>query len=74
MIVPELVGSKYRLIVLAGQRVAQLQKGARPRVEDPKGKMKHTEIAMQELLEGLVIFRKKPGLEDDLDSPAAAAE
>ena len=55
MIIPEDVGSKFRLIVLAGQRVAQLQKGANARVESESHE-KLTETAMREVLEGKIDF------------------
>lgn len=57
MKISEEVGSKYRFIVLAGQRVAQLQKGARPRVENAD-KLKMTQIAVQELEQDLIQFKK----------------
>ena len=57
MKISEEVGSKYRFIVLAGQRVAQLQKGAKPRV-DNADKLKLTQIAVEEIEQGLVNFKK----------------
>jgi len=67
MIIPDNVGSKYRFIVLVGQRVAQLQKGAKPKIEADK-KMKFTEIATREIQEGVVKFGpKKAG--DDEEAP-----
>jgi len=57
MKISEEVGSKYRFIVLAGQRVAQLQKGAKPRI-DNADKMKLTQIAVEELEEDLIQFNK----------------
>jgi len=71
MKIPEDVGSKYRFIVLAGQRVAQLQKGARPRLEDPE-KMKLTQIATHELGDGKLIFHKIE--EENEETEAAATE
>lgn len=58
MQIPEEIGSKYRFIVLAGERVEQLQKGAKPRVESSE-KLKFTEIAIQELSEGKINFTAK---------------
>ena len=55
MEIPEDVGSKFRLIVLAGQRVARLQRGAKARVEF-ENNSKLTEVALQEVLEGEVDF------------------
>jgi DNA-directed RNA polymerase omega subunit len=61
MIVPENIGSKYRMIVLAGKRVAQLQQGASPKVEGTDG-LKATQIAMKEILEGKLEFKEiSPG-------------
>lgn len=57
MKISEEVGSKYRYIILAGQRVAQLQKGAQPKVDDME-KEKNTAIATHELNEGLLKFHK----------------
>ncbi len=66
MKIPEEVGSKYRFIVLAGQRVAQLQRGARPRVEE---EMKMTRMATRELMVGKLKFHKV-----DLEKDEQAAE
>ena len=57
MKISEEVGSKYRFIVLAGQRVAQLQKGAKPRIEQ-YDKKKLTQIAVEEIEEELIKFNK----------------
>ena len=51
------IGSKYRFIVLAGLRVAQLQKGAIPRV-DLGENAKMTAIAIREILEKKVNFHQ----------------
>lgn len=66
MHIPDEIGSKYRLIVLAGERVRQLQKGASPRIDNPDGQ-KLTQIAVKELLKSKVNFHSKDD-EDDLDS------
>lgn len=58
MKIPKEVGSKYRYIILAGQRVAQLQKGAEARLEDLDDEMKYTQIALRELVEGRLKFQK----------------
>ena len=58
MKIPEGVGSKYRFIILSGQRVAQLQKGAKPRLEQDTGNEKYTQIAMSELEENRLVFHK----------------
>ena len=57
MKIPQEVGSKYRFIILAGQRVSQLQKGAKPRIDDTE-KMKHTQIAVEELEADTLKFSK----------------
>lgn len=44
------------MIVLAGKRVAQLQQGATPKVTIPD-EVKHTSIAMQEIIEGKIDFK-----------------
>ncbi|CAM2066867.1 DNA-directed RNA polymerase subunit omega [Sulfidibacter corallicola] len=71
--IPEEIGSKYRLIVLAGQRVAQLQRGAKPRIKNPDT-LKYTTIATREASEGLLTFhpkeQQKPG---EAKSAAASA-
>lgn len=58
MKIPENIGSKYRFIVLAGQRVSQLQRGAKPRIDQSKNK-KLTTIAAEELLAEKVSFHEK---------------
>jgi DNA-directed RNA polymerase omega subunit len=75
MEIPEDVGSKFRLIVLAGQRVAQLQRGARPRIEQENNE-KLTEMALQEVLEGKIGFHLRPDarrIQDILDSGESSA-
>lgn len=67
MHVPESVLSKYRLIVLAGQRVAQLQKGAKPRVEATE-KEKSTTIATREVSAGKITYSLSKDHEDASDS------
>ncbi|MCB1044303.1 MAG: DNA-directed RNA polymerase subunit omega [Acidobacteria bacterium] len=59
MFVPEDVGSKYRMIVLAGQRVAQLQKGAKPRVTC-KEREKYTTVATREVMENKIDYKHTP--------------
>ena len=68
MKIPEDVGSKYRLIILGGQRVAQLQKGASPRLEHTDG-LKLTQIAMAELADEKLNFHKR---EEDGETETAA--
>ena len=58
MKIPSEVGSKYRFIILSGQRVAQLQKGAKPRLDMPHDNEKKTHIAMKELMDGKLLFQK----------------
>ncbi len=62
MKIPEGVGSKYRFIILSGQRVAQLQKGAKPRLD---GIRKMTTVAMNELEQNLLTFGKIGAKKDD---------
>lgn len=54
---PENIDSKYRFIVLAAKRTAQLQSGSRPKVESPVGS-KYTTIAQKEVGKGLINFKK----------------
>ena len=57
MIIPNKVASKYRFIILAGQRVTQLQRGARPRLEGMEEE-KMTTIATEELFTEQLRFHK----------------
>ena len=57
MKISEEVGSKYRFIILSGQRVTQLQRGAKPRVDTGPG-WKNTRVAIEELKEGKLTFHK----------------
>lgn len=57
MKITEEVGSKYRFIILAGQRVAQLQKGAESRVEGLENEKKTT-IAIHEMNANTLKFHK----------------
>ena len=68
MQIPQEIGSKYRLIVLAGERVAQLQKGALPRLDSAAG-MKLTEIALRELLQSKVNLVDKDLEDESSDHP-----
>ena len=63
------IDSKYRLIILAAKRSKQLQRGARPRIEIDSAKHKFTRIALEEVIQGMVMFHTKP----DPDEAAAAA-
>jgi DNA-directed RNA polymerase omega subunit len=62
------IDSKYRLIILAAKRSKQLQRGARPRIEIDPTKHKPTRIALEEVVQGKVLFHTK------LDGDEAAAE
>ena len=67
MKISEKVGSKYRYIILAGERVSQLQKGAQPRVEKAD-KKKYTTIALEELEDEKLEFKRldlEPNEEED---------
>jgi DNA-directed RNA polymerase subunit omega len=50
------IDSKYRLIILAAKRSKQLQRGARPRIEIDPAKHKPTRIALEEVVQGKVLF------------------
>ena len=50
------IDSKYRLIILAAKRSKQLQRGARPRIEIDPIKHKPTRIALEEVVQGKVLF------------------
>lgn len=67
MKVPKEIGSKYRMIVLAGKRVAQLQQGATPKIPVQEGE-KNTGIAMQEIIDGKIDFRIPGKVLDDTES------
>ena len=54
---PDNIDSKYRFIVLAAKRTAQLQSGSRPKIEGQTGH-KYTTIAQKEVHEGLINYRK----------------
>ena len=54
------IDSKYRLIILAAQRSKQLQRGARARIEIDLTKHKPTRIALEEVVQGKVLFHMKP--------------
>lgn len=70
MHIPEDIGSKYRLIVLAGERVSQLKRGALPRIKNTQGK-KLTTIAVEEVSSGLVNFREKVNTRDKIPAHQA---
>jgi DNA-directed RNA polymerase subunit omega len=50
------IDSKYRLIILAAKRSKQLQRGARPRIDIDPTKHKPTRIALEEVIQGRVLF------------------
>jgi len=50
------IDSKYRLIILAAKRSKQLQRGARPRIDIDPTKHKVTRIALEEVVQGKVLF------------------
>ncbi len=52
----EPIDSKYRMIIIAAQRSKQLQRGARPRVDEEAQKHKNTRIAIMEVQQGKVGF------------------
>jgi len=59
------IDSKYRLIILAAKRSKQLQRGARPRIDIDPLKHKPTRIALEEVVQGKVVFHTTHD-EDDL--------
>jgi DNA-directed RNA polymerase omega subunit len=79
MKIPEKVASKYRFIILAGQRVTQLQRGAKPRVEGLEAE-KMTTIATEELFTEQLKFHKigmapppaEPVVTEEMESAATA--
>jgi DNA-directed RNA polymerase omega subunit len=54
------IDSKYRLIILAAKRSKQLQRGARPRIDIDSTKHKPTRIALEEVVQGKILFHMKP--------------
>ena len=50
------VDSRFRLVMVAAQRSKQLQRGARPRIEDDPRRRRSTTIALEEVKQGLVSF------------------
>jgi DNA-directed RNA polymerase omega subunit len=62
------IDSKYRLIILAAKRSKQLQRGARPRIDIDPTKHKPTRIALEEVVQGKILFHTTTdGDEDRLD-------
>ncbi len=51
-----IVDSRFRLIVVAGLRSKQLQRGSLPRIEADPRKRRNTSIALEEVRQGLVHF------------------
>ena len=58
---PPEMDSKYRMIIVAAKRSKQLQRGARPRIDIDPTKHKPTRIALEEVIQGTVGFRKTDG-------------
>lgn len=52
--IPDTIDSKYRFVILSALRARQIQSGSPPMIEDTS--RKPTQIAMQEVLQGLVQF------------------
>ena len=50
--IPDNIDSKFRFVLLAAERAEQLITGARPKVEEPTGKLTH--VAMEEVQQGLL--------------------
>ncbi|GIU82001.1 MAG: DNA-directed RNA polymerase subunit omega [Acidobacteria bacterium] len=51
------IDSKYRLVLIAAQRMKQLQKGALPRVNLDPRKTKPSVIALEEIKQGKIKFK-----------------
>jgi DNA-directed RNA polymerase omega subunit len=62
--------SRFQLVLLAGRRSKQLLKGAQPRIPADPLKKRNTSIALEELKQGLVIF-KAQNRNDSQMSPTA---
>ena len=60
------IDSKYRLIILAAKRSKQLQRGARPRIDIDPTKHKPTRIALEEVVQGKILFHTTTDGEEDL--------
>jgi DNA-directed RNA polymerase omega subunit len=69
------VDSIYRLVMVAAQRSKQLQRGARPRIQEDPKRRRNTSIALEEVKLGLVPFinNTKEGLQEGDDGHAAQA-
>jgi len=52
---PEAI-SRFRAVVVAAQRVKQLRRGSKPRIELDDKKHKDTSIAIEEVRRGLISF------------------
>lgn len=52
---PDNIDSKFRLVTITAMRAKQLQRGARPKVDIAA--TKPTEIARNEVMEGLIDFQ-----------------
>jgi DNA-directed RNA polymerase omega subunit len=59
--IPESIGSKYRFIILAGERARQLLNNAKPKIKTQSTKPAF--IAMRELELGLLSFEITPPVE-----------
>jgi DNA-directed RNA polymerase subunit omega len=59
------VGGKYKLTALIQKRLAELMDGARPLIEDAKGKTQ-LEIAIQEILQDKITIDSEAGDADKL--------
>ena len=55
--------STFQLIVLAGLRVKQLQRGSKPRIEADPNRRRNTSIALEEVKRGLVKLAQSAVLE-----------
>jgi DNA-directed RNA polymerase omega subunit len=71
---PENISSKYLFVTVAAQRCAQLLAGAKPKI-DAKEMEKSTTVAMNEVVDGLIEFKRKEEIqEEEQQQEAAEAE
>ena len=53
--IPDNIDSKYRFVILSALRARQIQAGSQPMLKEPR--IKATQVAQKEILNGLVKFR-----------------
>jgi DNA-directed RNA polymerase omega subunit len=70
--IPDNIDSKYRFVILSALRARQIQGGSTPMIKESRGKA--TQVAQEELLQGLVKFRVSDGKESGADNGEAPEE